>query len=222
MRENALRKTMLPLSALLAYAAFTAVSVAHEHHHPGEVISEREIMIPAVGYAGPDPHALGGHFELVDHTGRPVQDTTFRGRWMLIYFGYTGCREACPVALVTMQKALDALGAEADRIQPLFVDFSLEKPDFKGLAQFVSNFHPRLLGLTGTRAQTFAAARQFRVRREFMHGNDSLKETGPRIDHTTYFYLVDPGGLTRSYFYHDQPVERIIEAIRLHLPGGDE
>jgi protein SCO1/2 len=120
-----------------------------------------------------------------------------------------------------MHKVLDALGPDVDRIQPLFVDFSLEQPDLKGLAQFVSNFHPKLLGLTGTRAQTFAAVRQFRVRREFMHGNDSIKETGLRIDHTTYFYLIDPDGLTRAYFYHDQPVEKIVEAMRLQPLQGN-
>ena len=81
------------------------------------------------------------------------------------------------------------------------------------------NFHPRLIGLTGTRAQVFAAVRQFKVRREFMHGNYSQKETGLRIDHTTYFYLVDPQGVTQAYFYHDQPLEDIIADIRHHLPG---
>jgi cytochrome oxidase Cu insertion factor (SCO1/SenC/PrrC family) len=205
------------LGALVA-PGMPALTFAQEHHHPGDVISERQTLVPATNYVAPDPHSLGGHFELTDHNGRPVEDATFRGRWMLIYFGYAGCREACPVALLTMTQALDAMGRDADQIQPLFIDFSMEGPDLKGLAQFVSNFHPRILGLAGTRAQTFAAVRQFKVRREFMHGNLSQKETGARIDHTTYFYLVDPDGLTQAYFYHDQPVEAIVADIRQHVP----
>jgi cytochrome oxidase Cu insertion factor (SCO1/SenC/PrrC family) len=204
---------------LMLLASLAAPACAHEGHHPGEMVSERESIAPAPGYVAPDPQTLGGHFELTDHNGRAVEDTTFRGHWMLIYFGYTGCREACPVALLTMTQALDAMGREADQIQPLFIDFSMEEPDLKGLGQFVGNFHPRLLGLAGTRAQTFAAVRQFKVRREYMHANYSEKETGPRIDHTTYFYLVDPDGITQAYFYHDQPVESIIADIRQHVPA---
>jgi protein SCO1/2 len=219
MSEPAVRRIAAAFFFAAAGCAF-GTSVAHENHHPGEVLSERQTLVPASkDYVAPDPHSLGGHFELTDHNGRAVEDTTFRGRWMLIYFGYPGCREACPVALLTMTQALDAMGQDADQIQPLFIDFSMEEPDLKGLGQFVGNFHPRLLGLAGTRAQTFAAVRQFKVRREYMHANYSEKETGPRIDHTTYFYLVDPNGITQAYFYHDQPVESIIADIRQHVPA---
>jgi protein SCO1/2 len=216
-------KSLLRRVAAVVLAAATCSigpAFAQEHRHlPGEVLSERQTLVPAKDYVAPDPHSLGGHFELTDHNGRTVEDTTFRGSWMLIYFGYPGCREACPVALLTMTRALEAMGSDADQIQPLFIDFSMEEPDLKGLGQFVGNFHPRLLGLAGTRAQTFAALRQFKVRREYMHANYSEKETGPRIDHTTYFYLVDPAGVTQAYFYHDQPVESIIADIRQHVPA---
>jgi protein SCO1/2 len=167
----------------------------------------------------PDPATLGGPFTLTDHTGRPVTDRTFRGGWMFIYFGYTGCREGCPTALVSMTQALEELGPDADRIQPLFIDFSMEEPDLPGLAQFVSNFHPRLIGLAGTRAQTFAAVRQFKVRRDFQFGNYSPKETGSRIDHTTFLYLVDPNGVTRAYFHHAMPADEMAKAIRGYLDG---
>ena len=217
--KGRLYQTIETVVLITALGCLSSHVRAHDDHHPGNIISEREVAGPARHYIAPNPQTLGGHFAMTDHTGRPVDDTTFRGRWMLIYFGYTGCREACPVALLTMTKALDAMGRRADEIQPLFIDFSMEEPDLKGLAQFVSNFHPRLLGLAGTRAQTFAAVRQFKVRREYMHGNYSQKETGPRVDHTTYFYLVDPQGVTQAYFYHDQPLESIIADIQQHLPG---
>jgi protein SCO1/2 len=153
----------------------------------------------------------------MDHTGRMVTNASYPGKWLLINFGFTGCRESCPTGLVNMAAALDRLGIDADRIQPLFIDFSMEEPDLKGLAQFVENFHPRLVGLTGTRAQTFAAVRQFKVRREYAMTNYSSKETGPRINHTTYFYLVDPQGVTRAYFYHDLAPEEMAGTMRRHL-----
>jgi protein SCO1/2 len=116
-----------------------------------------------------------------------------------------------------MTAALEALGEEADHVQPLFVDVSMEEPDVTGLAQFVSNFHPKLVGLTGTRTQTFAAVRNFKVRREYAMTNYSSKETGLRLNHTTYFYLVDPKGLTRAYFYHNLEPERMALTMRLHF-----
>jgi protein SCO1 len=183
----------------------------------GSVSVPRDAIPHGEPYKPPAPHTLGGPFELIDHTGRTVTDRTFRGSWMLIFFGFTACREACPDGLLTMTKALEAMGPDADRVQPLFIDFSMEEPDIKGLEQFVGNFHPRLIGLTGTRAQTFAVVRQFKVRREYAMMNYSSKETGPRINHTTHFYLVDPNGKMRAYFYHNLSPEKMAAVIRQHV-----
>lgn len=184
----------------------------------GLIIDEKIKIKPAPdGYKAPEPASLGGPFELIDHTGRRVSNETYRGKWMLLYFGYTGCREACPIALENITQALQLMGPEADVIQPLFVDFSFEEPDLKGLAQFVSNFHPRLIGLTGSRAETFAIVRQFKIRRDYGHEGWSKKEIGPRIDHTTYVFLVGPDGKTRSYFYHAMSPANMVAAIREHL-----
>jgi protein SCO1/2 len=116
-----------------------------------------------------------------------------------------------------MTQTMNALGSDAEHIQPLFVDFSMEEPDVPGLAQFVDNFHPKLIGLTGTRAQTFGIVREFKVRREYTMTNYSLKETGRRINHTTYFYLVDPAGKTKAYFSYDLTPEQMVTAIRHHV-----
>jgi cytochrome oxidase Cu insertion factor (SCO1/SenC/PrrC family) len=169
------------------------------------------------GYEAPPPSALGGPFSLTDHSGRAVTDRTFRGQWMLIFFGLTGCREACPVALQNMALALDALGKDADKIQPLYVDLDFVAPDHATLAQFVSNFHPRLLGLAGTRKQIFSILKAYRVQRESVHRSYSRKETGPRINHMTYLYLVGPDGVTRTYFYHDLAPEVMVAHIRRHM-----
>lgn len=193
---------------------------AHAHGGHGAIVKETYTAAPGEGgYRLPDPASLGGRFELIDQEGRTVTDRTFRGKWMLIFFGFTGCREACPVGLDRMTAALEDLGEEADDIQPLFVDVSLEKPDPKGLAQFVSNFHPRLIGLAATRKQNFHITRIFKVRREYGHEGWSEKETGPRLDHSTYFYLIDPEGKTRTYFYHGLSPEKIAAILRKFVSG---
>ncbi len=166
------------------------------------------------GYEVPPPPlaSLGGHFELTDQTGRTVTDETFRGKWMLIYFGYSGCAEACPIALQTMAATLDILGADAELVQPVFVDFSVvyarmyhkhaeHEPKLDPVS-FATSIHPRLALLSGTRRNMYGVLRSFRVRQEhspLAYGN---KQAGMRIDHTTRIYLVGPDGRMAGYYYH--------------------
>lgn len=204
-------------TSVVALLATVGVSIAHDRTTHGELMQEEATQVRVdPDYRPPDPAKLGGSWDLVDHTGKLVTDKDFRGKWMLIFFGFAGCREACPGALMTMGEAIDRLGTDGDAIQPLFVDFSMEEPDYLGLAQFVSNFHPRMIGLTGDRKQTFRAVRKFKVRREYAMTNYSTKETGPRINHTTYIYVIDPKGRTRGYFHDSLPVEGYVGEIRYH------
>lgn len=202
-------------SALVAGVATTAPASAHGSRHP--VIKEERRYIRTHSLQPDTPESYGGPFELTDHNGRTVTDKTFHGQWSLYFFGYTGCREACPLGLENITQSLELMGTDADKIQPLFIDVGMEAPDRKGLAQFLSNFHPRLLGLAGTRAQTFDIVRHYKIRREYMATNYSKKEFGPRIDHTTYIFLVDPAGRTRGYYHHALEPKQMADFIRKHL-----
>jgi protein SCO1 len=211
-------RTAFVAFATAVICADASPSVAHDRTTHGKLMQEEAAQIRVdPDYKPPDPASLGGSWDLVDHNGNLVTDKDFRGKWMLIFFGFAGCREACPGALMTMGEAIDQLGPDGKPIQPLFVDFSMEEPDYLGLAQFVSNFHPRMIGLTGDRKQTFQAVRKFKVRREYAMTNFSSKETGPRINHTTYIYVIDPEGRTRGYFHDSLPVEGYVDEIRYHL-----
>lgn len=215
--------------AVFLAAMMTALSAPAARAHDGHVheAPEDEVVITpnpdglGASYVKPDPSRLGGPFTMIDHNGRTVTQASWPGQWLLITFGFPGCRESCPVALDHISKALETMGPDADRIQPLFVDVSMDKtPDIKGMKQFVSNFHERMVGLSGTRAQSFSMLRNYLVRREYAHIALSKKETGPRINHTTYVYMVDPQGRVRGYFYHDLPPERMQEAMRTFMAGS--
>ncbi len=214
------KRLLMVLSAagLGAYlAGEISPAFGHDRHMRGTIVQEHAFATPTTAYKAPDPKTLGGAFELVDQTGKTVTERSYGGRTLLLYFGYAGCREACPIALDSLGRALDQLGADADKVQPLFVDIDMAGPDLKGLTQFIGNFDSRLIGLTGSRKQMYHMLRIFKVRREYGHPGNGKKETGPRIDHTTYVFIVGPDGITRNYFYHTLTPERMAQLIRNEL-----
>lgn len=190
----------------------------------GAPVGERDVLIEKTepkGYRPPDVTQLGGPFSMTAHNGQTITQDSFPGKWIVLTFGFPGCRESCPIALDSLSRALELMGPEADQLQTLFVDISMDrKPDHKAMAQFVSNFHESILGLGGTRAQVFTMVRNYKVRREYGHVMVSDRETGPRIDHSTYVFMIDPQRRTRSYFYHDLPAEKMVEQIRKTIAQG--
>ena len=100
---------------------------------------------------------VGGPFTLQDGNGRQISDRDFRGKYMLVYFGYTFCPDVCPTTLNEVADALDHLGAKADRLQPIFITVDPKRDTPAVIKQYVASFSPRLLGLTGTEEQVAKA-----------------------------------------------------------------
>src|SRR5918996_3071934 len=96
---------------------------------------------------------IGGPFALVDHTGHTVTDADYRGKLMLVFFGFTHCPDVCPTTLQEIASALDVLGDEAGRVQPLFITVDPERDTPEVMAGYVDLFHPGIVGLTGTPEQ---------------------------------------------------------------------
>ena len=140
---------------------------------------------------------IGGAFTLIDHNGKTVTDANFRGRYMLVFFGYTFCPDVCPTALQTIAKVMDLLGAKADKVQPVFISVDPERDTPKVLKSFMENFHPRMVGLTGSPEQVAAAAKVYRV--YFAKAND---EDEYLMDHSANIYLMGPDGKFVTYFRH--------------------
>jgi protein SCO1/2 len=154
---------------------------------------------------------VGGPFQLVDGDGRAVSDRDFRGKYLLIYFGYTFCPDVCPTSLNTVSDALDRLGAKADRVQPLFVTVDPKRDTPAVVKQYATAFGPRFVGLTGTQAQTDAAARAYRV-----YFREHRTGPGPddySMDHSSMLYLVGPDGAFLAPVRAEQPPQEMAAAL---------
>lgn len=153
---------------------------------------------------------VGGTFTLIDHTGTRRTDEDFRGKVMLIYFGFTYCPDICPTDLQNIGLALDQLGPAADKVQPLFITVDPERDTAEHLKDYLSLFHPRIIGLTGDAAAVGAAAEAFKV----YHVRVSGKGDDYTIDHTAFVYLIGPDGNYLGFLPPGTSPERIAETLR--------
>jgi protein SCO1 len=151
-------------------------------------------------------------FSLVDHHANPVTEADFRGRWMLVFFGFTHCRQVCPRALGRISEALELLGEHAAGIQPLYVTVDPARDSPEVMRAFLEGDHPRFTGLTGSAEQAEAARREFRVfaRRRA----DPDDPDGYAVPHTALTYLLDDTGRYRVHFTDTRTAAQLAEAIR--------
>ncbi len=155
--------------------------------------------------------SIGAPFTLTASDGRRVTDQDFRGRYLLIYFGFTMCVDACPIALARMTAALDALGADGEAIQPIMVTVDPARDTPEVLRDYLSAFHPRLIGLTGTPEATRALAAAYRVYAE-PGAADAAGDY--QVDHSIVVYLMGPDGGYITMYGADVEPEAMAEAIR--------
>jgi protein SCO1/2 len=156
---------------------------------------------------------VGGPFELVDHTGHIRTERDFRGKLMLVYFGFTYCPDVCPTDLQAIGLAMDRLGSDADNVQPLFITVDPERDTPQHLAEYVPLFHPRLIGLTGSLDAIHKAADAYKV----YSAKVSLGKDNYTVDHTAFIYLMDRDGGYLGFFPPGTSADRMIEIIRPHL-----
>ena len=161
----------------------------------------------------PEPDAplvpIGGPFSLLDGDGRTVTDRDFRGRLMLVYFGYTHCPDACPTALQDMATALDDLGAKRGEVAPVFITVDPARDTPAVMKDYVGNFGAGITGLSGSPEAVAAAARAYRV-----YYAKRPKADGYDMDHSSVIYLMDRQGRFLSNFTHETPPEQIAAKLR--------
>jgi cytochrome oxidase Cu insertion factor (SCO1/SenC/PrrC family) len=135
---------------------------------------------------------IGGEFEMVNHLGETVTQETFKGRHMLVYFGYTFCPDVCPTELQSVTVALNDMGKTADEITPVFVTIDPERDDVAAVREYIGFFHPRLVGLTGTPAQVQAITDAFGV--FYARARDTGETSDYLMDHSSLIFLMDEDG----------------------------
>jgi protein SCO1/2 len=152
---------------------------------------------------------IGGPFELVDGNGRTVTDRDFRGKWMLVYFGYTHCPDACPTALQDMANAVDQLGDRKRDVAILFITVDPERDTPAVMRDYVSAFEAPITALSGSKEQVAQAAKEYRV-----YYAKHTRESGYDMDHTSIIYVIDPKGRFVANFTHESSPEQIAAKLR--------
>ncbi len=158
---------------------------------------------------------VGGAFALTDHRGRRRTDRDFRGRWLLVYFGFTACADVCPTDLQQIALALDALGTAGAAVQPLFITLDPQRDTPQRLANYVAAFHPRLVGLTGSAHAIHDLAAAYLVYFRKVPGAPAATA----IDHAAFTLLLDPQGHYEGFFPPGTRAERMVEILRPLLPA---
>ncbi|KAK2184237.1 hypothetical protein NP493_275g01004 [Ridgeia piscesae] len=160
--------------------------------------------------------AIGGPWELVDHTGKTVTNKDFYGKWLLMYFGFTHCPDICPDELEKIVEVVDKIEENHDLpdVVPIFVSVDPHRDTVKAVAEYVKEFSPKMVGLTGSEEQVKVAAKNYRV----------YFSTGPKdddddyiVDHSVVTYLLNPDGEFVDYYAQNKTVPECVGSISTHM-----
>jgi protein SCO1 len=160
---------------------------------------------------------IDGRFSLVDHDSRAVGDESFRGRHVLVFFGFTHCKVVCPRALGRISRALELMGDDAERFAPLYISVDPERDTPARMKEFLSAY-PRFKGLTGTREQIDATKQAFRVFAQ--RQADAEEPDGYVVPHTAFTYVLDPQGAYVTHYADTIDAETMTSRLREVLAAG--
>lgn len=194
---------MKKLLACLALAALAAAPLAGCDKLPGKALAFQNTDVTGLDYAR--------DFALTDHTGKPRTLADFKGKVVVLFFGYTQCPDVCPTTMAEMANVMQQLGPQAGQVQVLFVTLDPERDTPALLAQYVPAFDKRFLGLYGDAAATARVAKEFKVFYSKVAGSTPDSYT---IDHTAGTYVFDRSGKLRLFIRHGQPADTIVHDIR--------
>jgi cytochrome oxidase Cu insertion factor (SCO1/SenC/PrrC family) len=198
-------KAWLAIAALLAFG----VSLARADDKPPDRFTSAEMMEDLMYGRG----TVGGPFTLTDQTGRPRSDGDFRGKLMIVYFGYTFCPDICPADLMAITQALDALGPAAEGIQPIFITIDPER-DTKVLGEYLAAFHKSFVGLTGTPEEIRKVANSYKA---FYAKLPPTPAGEYAIDHTGIIYLMGRDGEYLGFMPPQTDPQKLAEILRKRL-----
>jgi protein SCO1/2 len=195
-RRNAPGAFILPLAGILLLGLLTGCQ-------------QSEAVAPPLAGS-----SVGGPFSLIDQDGNRVRDTDFAGRYRLVYFGFANCPDVCPVDLAVAGEGIRQFEARdperAARVQPIFITVDPVRDTPQVLKSFVANFHPRLIGLTGTEAEIEAAKTEYAV--TALKG-EVAADGSYGVDHNRFILLFGPQGEPIAIVPHDQGAEKVASEL---------
>lgn len=160
---------------------------------------------------------IGGPFSLIDQNGKEVTDRDFRGRYMLVFFGFTHCPDICPTELQVMSTALEALGPKAEKVVPIFITLDPERDTPEVVDNYVKNFGANFVGLTGSPEAIAQAAKAYRVAFSKFEYKGKDGNYGYSVDHSAFVYLMGPDGELKEIFNYGTPAEKISKTLDSYL-----
>jgi protein SCO1/2 len=154
---------------------------------------------------------VGGPFSLIGADGKTITDQDFRGRYMLVFFGFTHCPDICPAELQVIAEALDKLGDKAAKVVPIFITVDPERDDPKTMGEYVKSFGPNFIGLTGSPDAIAAAAKAYRV--AYTKAENTASPENYNVDHSALVYLMDPDGQYLAHFPYGTGAQEMAEKL---------
>lgn len=192
-------RKLIPLMAALVIGAIAAYAMW-------------EMTAPKTEEAG--EVTIGGPFALVNQDGKPVTDADYKGKLMLVYFGFTYCPDICPTDISIMSQAMAMLGADAAKVAPIFITIDPERDTVKQMKSYLANFKPPVEGLTGDRKAIDAVIKAYKVYAQKVPRKDVNDYT---MDHSAFMYVMGRDGKYLTHFAHGTPAAQIASDIRSRL-----
>lgn len=186
-----------------------------------EVITK--VTDQAAGFGEAD---IGGDFTMTDQNGQQVQFSSTNGKLRLVFFGFTHCPDICPVSMLTLTNIQNTLGAKAAEVTPVFITVDPERDTPAVMKEYIGNFHPSILALTGTKEETDKAAQAFKAyysvqKTPVAEGGHSEHGAGHgsdvQVDHSGFIYLLNRDGKYLAHFEHDVAEQKLLDALKPYL-----
>jgi protein SCO1 len=154
--------------------------------------------------------AIGGPFRLIDQNGKPVSDADLKGKWQLVFFGYTHCPDTCPTALNEISLALDQLGVKRDEVEIVFITVDPERDTPAVMKAYVQSFDARIIALTGSPDAVAQAAKAYRV----YYAKHPRGDGDYDMDHSAVIYVMNPEGRFTATFTPDSTADAIAQRLQ--------